>query len=90
MNSNSHEYTSSLSRIGYMIKVANYSILWISKMQTEVALSTIEAEYIALSQSTRDLIPIKNLINFLNTFTKINNKEINMYSTLFEDNSGAL
>ena len=31
---------------------------WVSKMQTQIALSTMEAEYIALSQSMRDLIPI--------------------------------
>ena len=59
-------------------------------MQTEVALSTTEAEYIALSQSTRDLIPIKNMVEYLNNFIKVNNKEINTYSTLFEDNAGTL
>ena len=59
-------------------------------MQSEVALSATEAEYIALSQSTRDLILIKNLIEYLNTFIKINNQEINTYSTLFEDNEGTL
>ena len=47
-NSNSHEYTSSLSRTEYMIKVANCPVLWISKIQTKVALLTTEAEYIAL------------------------------------------
>ena len=48
-SNNSHEHTSALSRTGYIIKVANYSILWVSNMQTEVVLSMIEAEYIALS-----------------------------------------
>ena len=59
-------------------------------MQTEIALSTTEAEYIALSQSIRDLIPIRNIVTFLSNFLKINNKEINTYSIVFEDNSGAL
>jgi hypothetical protein len=31
-------------------------------MQTQVALSTMEAEYIALSQSMRDLIPIREVL----------------------------
>ena len=90
INSNSYEYRLSLLRIGCVIKIANYSILSISKIQTEVALLTTETEYITLLQSTRDWILIKNLIEFLCTFMKVNNKEIDTYSTLFEDNSGAL
>ena len=49
----------SLSQSGHVIKVANCSIYWVSKMQTKVALSATEAEYITLSQSTRDLISTK-------------------------------
>ena len=59
-------------------------------MQTEVALSTIEAEYIALSQSTQDFIPIKQIIDFLNSFIKIDSKAINTFSVVFEDNNSAL
>ena len=36
-------------------------------MQTQVALSTMEAEYIALSQSMRDLIPIREILKELMT-----------------------
>ncbi len=35
---------------------------WTSKMQTEIALSTTEAEYIALSLSMREVIPIMWLL----------------------------
>ena len=59
-------------------------------MQTEVALSTTEVKYIALSQSTRDLILIKQMIDFLNSFIKIDSKAINTFSTVFENNNGAL
>ena len=59
-------------------------------MQTEVVLSTIEAKYITLSQSTRDLLLIKTMIEYLNKFIKIDSKEINTYSTLFEDNAGII
>jgi hypothetical protein len=31
-------------------------------MQTQIALSTMEAEYIALSQAMRDLIPIREIL----------------------------
>ena len=46
------------SRIGYIIKFGNVPILWVSKLQTQIALSTMEAEYIALYQSMRALIPL--------------------------------
>ena len=38
------------SRTGYVLFLANCPLLWASKLQTEVALSTMEAEYVALSQ----------------------------------------
>ena len=63
---------------------------WVSKLQIEVALSATEAEYVSLSQSTRDSLPIKNTLDLLNKFIRIDNKEINTYSTIFEDNAGAL
>ena len=59
-------------------------------MQTDVALSTKEAKHIALSQNTRDLIPIKNIVECLNNIMRIDNKKINTYSTLFEDDARTL
>jgi hypothetical protein len=46
------------SRTGYVILFMGAPLLWASKMQTQIALSTMEAEYIALSQVMPDLIPI--------------------------------
>lgn len=43
--------TSVRSCTGYVITFANYPILWSSKLQSEVTLSTTEVEYISLSQS---------------------------------------
>ena len=39
---------------GYVICYARCPMFWQSKLQTEIALSTAEAEYIALSQALRD------------------------------------
>ena len=50
------------SRTGYVIFYRGAPLLWVSKMQTQIALSTMEAEYIALSQSMRDLIPIREVL----------------------------
>ena len=46
------------SRTGYVLTLGKTPLLWVSKLQTEVALSTTEAEYIALSQAMRELIPM--------------------------------
>jgi hypothetical protein len=50
------------SRSGYVIKFCDVPIIWVSKMETQISLSTMEAEYIALSQSMRDLIPIREIL----------------------------
>ena len=44
---------------------AGCPIVWASKMQTLIALSTTEAEYIALSTALREVIGIMNLIDEL-------------------------
>jgi hypothetical protein len=38
------------SRTGYVIKFCDVPIMWVSKMQTQIALSTMDAEYISLSE----------------------------------------
>jgi hypothetical protein len=56
------ESVSVKSRTGYVIFFCGVPLLWVSKLQTQIALSTCEAEYIALSQSMRDLIPIRETL----------------------------
>ncbi|KAL7447684.1 hypothetical protein ACHAXS_000067, partial [Conticribra weissflogii] len=51
------------SRSGWYIMYTGCPIVWASKLQTLVALSTTEAEYIALSSALRDIIPIMQLID---------------------------
>jgi hypothetical protein len=66
-------------------------IQWSSKLQTEIALSTTEAEYIALSQAMRELLPLCRLLLEIATamqLSGINNSVIK--STVFEDNNGAI
>ena len=46
---------------------AGCPIIWVSKLQTEIALSTTEAEYIALSQAMRDVIPFVGLVEELSS-----------------------
>ena len=57
----SNDPLASHSRTGYVIMFAIYSIMWSSKMQPLITLSTTEAEYIPLSSAVRELIAVKNL-----------------------------
>ena len=49
----------------------NCPILWVSKLQMEVALSTTKAEYIALSQVLQDLIPFMTVIEDVSKILRI-------------------
>jgi len=82
--------TTTKSRSGYIITYGNCPILWASKMQTEIALSSTEAEYIALSQSLREIIPLTALIQEAKTFgINITSNQAKLHCKLFEDNTGA-
>ena len=50
-------------RSGYTIMYAGCPVLWVSRIQTKIALITIEVDCIALSQSMRDDIPLMNLLS---------------------------
>ena len=66
-------------------------IQWNSKLQTEIALSTTEAEYIALSQAMRELIPLRRLLLEIITAMKLSGVTDSLIkSTVFEDNNGAI
>ena len=55
-----------LSWTGYVFMNANCPILWVIPLQTEIALSTIEAKYITLSQLLWDVIPLITLLKEIN------------------------
>jgi len=50
---------------GFVITFANCPVLWVSKLQTEAALSTMEADIIALAHSCRELFPIIDMTQSL-------------------------
>ena len=79
------------SRTGYVICLAGCPVLWVSKLQTEIALSTMEAEYIALSTACKDLLPIVDLVKEIGTtFGLPVGDSSNMHVRIHEDNVGAL
>ena len=86
----SDEPSSVMSRTGYVILYANCPIIWSSKLQTEIALSTTESEYIALSQSLRDVIPLIGLLRELQPALSFITDIPTVHCTIFEDNKGCI
>ena len=87
-----HDPTSCLSRTGCVIVCAGCPIVWSSKLQRTIALSTTEAECVALSTAPRDVI---HLINLTDEFNKCGtpvtaNHLPKIVCKTHEDNSGAL
>lgn len=79
------------SRTGFVILVANCPVVWKSKLQTEIALSTMEAEYVALSTACKDLFPIQDMVKELGAALGFSlAKMTNFYVKVHEDNVGAL
>lgn len=79
------------SRTGYIIRYAGCPLVWGSKLQTHIALSSTEAEYIALSTSMREIIPLMALLKEMSSkgFIQIHDGP-DIHCRVFEDNSGAI
>ena len=79
------------SRTGYIITLAGCPLLWRSSLQTETSISTMMAEYVALSSAMRDLLPLKRLVKTIaKVVTGDENVQVTTKSDVFEDNNGAL
>ena len=50
------------SRTGFVVTFSSCPLLWVSKLQIEIAISTLNSEYVELSHSVRALLPLKSLI----------------------------
>lgn len=79
-----------LSRTGYVIFFMGCPLVWKSKLQTEIALSTTEAEYIALSQAMREIIPLMGILKELSRFQTLDSLAPKVKCTVFEDNQSCI
>ena len=89
-NETKDDPVSVFSRTGYVLFYFNCPVLWVSRMQTEISLSTVEAEYVALSQAMRDVIPFLDQMRELDSVFKDQSPKPTIHCSLFEDNNGAL
>jgi hypothetical protein len=79
------------SRTGYVIEVMGCPIAWKSKLQTDIATSTMEAEYSALSMALRAAIPLLEVIRYVvQSFATTSQTVTRFLTTVHEDNQGAL
>jgi len=79
------------SRTGFLINVANCSVFWMSKLKTETALSTMEADIIALVHCCRELLPIMDQVAGLGAIVGLKTKDLTtMKVSIHEDNADAL
>ena len=80
------------SRTGCIVFHAGCPVIWSSKMQNTIALSTTEAEHTASSASMRDIVHPLNLADELqaHNINLPNAKQHNVTCRVFEDNVGAV
>jgi hypothetical protein len=78
--------TASKSRMGYVIFLGGFPLLWKSKLISETCLSTAEAEYSALSYCLRDYIPVRRLI--IEMAQAMGHTDL-IHTTIHEDNDAA-
>ena len=79
-----------MSRTGFTIMYAGCPVTWCSKLQTEIALSTAEAEYIALSQALREVIPAMRFLEELAPVIDLHIPTPNVHCNVFEDNTACI
>ena len=70
------------SRTGCVIRYAGCPITWFSRLQTEIALSTTEAEYMALSAAAREVLPLRELVHELKDILNIPETELKIRCTV--------
>ncbi len=79
-----------MSWTGFVIKYANCLIYAKSRLQTEIDLSTAEAEYIALSTALREVIPLMTLTEEINKFVPLHINKPDFYFKVWEDNQSCI
>ncbi len=78
------DFTTRKSTTGYLFLLGNAPISWSSKLQKSVAISSCEAEYMALKEAAKELIWLKALFQQLKLLNSI------IADTLYCDNKSAI
>ena len=73
-----------------VIMYANCPIFWRSTLQTEIALSTAEAEYIALSSALRLVLPLMTMMEEIQILFPIHVSKPDFVCKVHEDNQSCI
>ena len=89
---NTQEPICARGRTGFVVIFFNCLLFWVSKIQTEIAISTLHSEYVVLSCSVRPLLTLKILIKEVIDNLEIDSENLMFVSssTIYEDNNGAM
>ena len=79
-----------MSHTGHVIIYVGCPVLWCSKLQTEISLSTTEVEYIALIQAMHDEIPFMALIKEVSFISDIHPPNPEVFCKVFEDKQSCI
>jgi len=75
---------------GNLLTLGDVPIIWMSKLQMEIALSTAKSEYISLSTGMWTLLPLWSLLEEICSFLNLKWDLLSKVSTVWEDNQAAL
>jgi hypothetical protein len=79
------------SRTGFITEKMGCPIQWTSKLQTNIATSTMEVEYTALISALGAVIPLLDVIKYVvRSFNVTTSSLLTFKTTVHEDNQGAL
>ena len=79
------------SRHGYILSSCGIPLLWASQMQSIIALSTTEAEYIGMSKALQDTLPVVWILEEMKSKGyPVHTTTAQVHCRVFQDNSGAL
>jgi len=84
------EPTVAKSRTGFVISISDCPVIWASRLQQTIALSTMEAEYNALSTAMRDVLPFRTVVETVAHAMGIDSIQSTFKTTVHEDNAGCL
>jgi hypothetical protein len=76
---------------GFTVTLFGCPIIWKSKSQTEITLSSTVAKYVAFSMAMRELLPMRALLQEITSKLGLGTLKTSLVrSTVFEDNQGCL
>ena len=79
------------NRTGLVMTTSGCPLLWISKLQRQTALSTMEAEINALAHCCQELFPILDIVEEVGSAVGLSTEKMStMHVSIHEDNAGAL